>query len=182
MTIENLLSDFYKKNGIPRQGGIHEDRFQIKAFGINLRLPNPKLRKKVIHLHDIEHILNNCDTSWKGEAFIAGCELATGIWKHFPICLFTYWTVGYSLWIHPKAVFQGFKKGRNHKGVFDLKINKNTLMKMKFEDVSTIIQKEQKTQMGVLQWVYFLLWMLISEIFFLFPFLLLLFGVWSVIK
>jgi hypothetical protein len=53
---------------------------------------------------------------------------------------------------------------------------------MKFEDVSTIIQKEQKTQMGVLQWVYFLLWMLISEIFFLFPFLLLLFGVWSVIK
>ena len=43
----------------------------MKVFGINLRLPNPQFRKDVIHIHDIQHILNNCDITWKGEGFIA---------------------------------------------------------------------------------------------------------------
>jgi len=72
MTLSKLLAEFYVANGIPENGGIEEDTFQLKVFFINLTLPNPKFRKELTHIHDIQHVLNNCDTSWKGEGFISG--------------------------------------------------------------------------------------------------------------
>ena len=71
MTLNKLLSEFYKKNGMPPDGGINKNTFGLKVLGINLKLPNPKFRKDVTHIHDIHHILNKCNTSWKGETFIA---------------------------------------------------------------------------------------------------------------
>ena len=100
--IRKLLSEFFTKNGIPVDGGINEDTFKIKVLGIHLNLSNPKFRKDVTHIHDIHQILNNCDTSWKGESFIAGWEISTGFYKYFPICILNLWAMGYSIWIHQK--------------------------------------------------------------------------------
>lgn len=176
MTIDKLLIEFYKENGIPEGGGIYKDTFEIKVLGINLKLPNPKFRKDVIHIHDIQHLLNKCDTSWKGEAFIAGWEISTGLWKNFPICFFSLWAMGYSFWLHPKAIFNGFKKGLNDIGIIDLKISKSDFMKIEFEELVKITQKEKTTEMGVLQWSQFVFWVLISQIIFLFPLLIAIVG------
>ena len=183
MTIEKLLAEFYKENGLTENGGIDKDTFEIKVFGINLKLPNPKFRKDVIHIHDIQHILNKCDTSWRGESYIAGWEISTGFWKYFPIAIFSLWVMRYSLWLYPKAVYLGFKKGLNDVGIIDLKISKSDFMKMEFEKLIEISRKEKTTSMGVLQWVEFLLWILISQIVFLFPLLIVMSGIiWVVIK
>ena len=123
MTLEKLLINFYKENGIPEKGGIDKNTFELDFLGIQLELPNPQFRKDVIHIHDIQHLLNHCDTSWKDEGFIAGWEISTVLWKYFPICFFSLWDMGYSLWIYPKAVYLGFKKGLNDTGIIDLKIN-----------------------------------------------------------
>ena len=77
-TLGELVKEFYLKNKIPKNGGINDNTFQVKFFSINLSFPNPKFRKDLIHIHDIEHILNDCDTSWKGEGFIVGWEIGTG--------------------------------------------------------------------------------------------------------
>jgi hypothetical protein len=77
----------------------------MKVFFLYLTLPNPKFRKELTHIHDIQYVLNNCDTSWKGEGFISGWEIGTGFWKHFAINLFILWAFGYSLWLYPKSVF-----------------------------------------------------------------------------
>jgi len=63
MTLDKLLAEFYKKNGIPSDGGISKNNFGIKVLGVHLKLPNPKFRKDVTHIHDIHHILNKCNTS-----------------------------------------------------------------------------------------------------------------------
>ena len=83
MKLDKVLNDFYLKNGLPENGGIAKDTFQINLGFINIPFPNPKFRKDLTHVHDIEHVLNNCDTSWKGEGFIAGWEVGTGFWKQF---------------------------------------------------------------------------------------------------
>lgn len=129
MTLEKMLLQFYKENGIPDNGGEDDDRFSLVVFGINVILPNFKFRKEIIHIHDIQHILNNCDTTWKGEAFIAGWEVSTGLWKRFPINILVFWTMGYSLWSYPVSVLKGFKRGLNHKGIIDLGISKSDFMK-----------------------------------------------------
>lgn len=177
MTLDKLLAEFYAENGIPENGGIDGDTFEMHALGMNLTLPNPKFRKEVTHIHDIQHILNQCDTSWKGEAFIAGWEISTGFWKYFPVCVFSFWAMGYSFWLHPKAVFSGFRKGLNDVGVIDLNISKADFMKMEFEQLLKITRKEETTQMGAFQWMQFLFWVVISQVVFLFPLLLMIAGV-----
>lgn len=182
MTIEKLLAEFYKENGLTENGGIDKDTFEIKVFRINLKLPNPKFRKNVIHIHDIQHLLNKCDTSWKGEAFIAGWEISTGFWKNFPICIFSLWAMGYSFWLHPKAVYQGFKKGLNDVGIIDLKISKSDFMKMEFDKLVQITRKVKTTEFGILQWFDFFFWILISQMVFLFPLLIAIIGIIWLVK
>ena len=177
MTLEKLLAAFYEENGIPENGGFDKDTFEMKVLGVHLTLPNPKFRKEVIHIHDIQHLLNKCDTSWKGESFIAGWEISTGIWKYFPICIFSLWAMGYSLWIYPKSVFKGFKKGLNNTGIIDLKITKSEFMKMEYDQLVQIAKKERNTEMKILQWIQFMFWSLISQVIFLFPLLFIIFGV-----
>ena len=72
VTLEKLLINFYKENGIPEKGGVDKNTFEMDILGIQLNLPNPQFRKDVIHIRDIQQLLNGCDTSWKGEGFIAG--------------------------------------------------------------------------------------------------------------
>jgi hypothetical protein len=139
------------------------------VFGLKLNLPNPKFRREALHIHDIQHILNNCNTSWKGEGFIAGWEISTGIWKHFQLGFLSLWAMGYSLWIYPKSVLNGFKKGLNEIGIIDLKISKSNFMKMEYSELIIITKKEKTTEMNVIQWTKFLLWIITSQIIFLFP-------------
>jgi hypothetical protein len=139
------------------------------VFGLKLNLPNPKFRREALHIHDIQHILNNCNTSWKGEGFIAGWEISTGIWKHFQLGFLSLWAMGYSLWIYPKSVLNGFKKGLNEIGIIDLKISRSNFMKMEYSELIRITKKEKTTEMNVIQWTKFLFWIITSQIIFLFP-------------
>lgn len=172
MILEKLLNEFYVNNGIPKNGGIEDNTFQMKVFMINLTLPNPKFRKEVTHIHDIQHVLNDCDTSWKGEGFISGWEIGTGFWKNFPINIFIFWAFGYSLWLHPKSVFEGFKKGLNSVGIIDLGFSKSEFMKMEFDQLVKITTKNKTTEIGIWQGVQFLCWAVVGQIVLLFPFVL----------
>jgi hypothetical protein len=152
------------------------------VFGLKLNLPNPKFRREALHIHDIQHILNNCNTSWKGEGFIAGWEISTGIWKHFQLGFLSLWAMGYSLWIYPKSVLNGFKKGLNEIGIIDLKISKSNFMKMEYSELIIITKKEKTTEMNVIQWTKFLLWIITSQIIFLFPLIAIGFGLTIIMK
>lgn len=172
MTLENLLNEFYERNGIPKDGGVDNKTFEFKVFGIKLQLPNPKFRRDALHIHDIQHLLNNCDTSWRGEGFISGWEISTGMGKYFPLGVLSLWAMGYSLWLYPKAVFRGFKKGLNDIGIIELKFSKPEFMAMSFEELKKVTKKQRYTEMGVLQWFEFLFWSLLSQIVLFFPLIL----------
>ena len=172
MKLEKLLNEFYLNNGVPENGGIAYDTFNVKVWSINIPFPNPKFRKDVVHIHDIEHILNNCDTSSKGEAFIAGWEIGTRFYKYFPINIIIILAFGYFLWLHPKTVFKGFKKGMNTIGIIDLGLTKSELMKMEFNQLVEITKKGQHTKMGISQLAEFIFCIFTSQIIILFPFIL----------
>ena len=170
MTVSQALQKFYKENNFNNDGGLSEGYFELKFNLFTLKLPNTQFRKDVIHIHDIQHILYHCDTSWKGEAFIAGWEISTGIWKHIPIGFFSLWAMGFTLLIYPKEVFKGYKAGLNTIGIIDLKIAKEALLKMSVSDLKERIKKDQ---IQPLNWFQFLFWIFTSAFIFLFPFLVL---------
>ena len=150
ITVEKLLAKFYKQNGIPADGGVNKDTFEIKVLGIYLKLPNPKFRKDVTHIHDIHHILKKKNTTCSGEAFIAGWEISTGFYKYFPICILSLWVMGYSIWLNPKDILKGFRKGLNDVGVIDLKISKSKLMKIEYNQLINMTTKEKTAEMGAI--------------------------------
>ncbi len=173
MTVAQALEQFYTKNELPKNGGINENTFQLKFRFFSLTLPNSQLRKDLIHIHDIQHILYNCDTSWKGESFISGWEVATGLWKQIPVGLMSLWAMGFGLLNYPKEIFNGYKAGLQCHGIVDLQLTKDELLQLSIKELEEKIYKEKPIKMNTFQWVIFSLWVLISELIFFFPLVLL---------
>lgn len=169
MTLGKHLEEFYKENNIPMDGGCNDTSFNFKVFGIKLKLPNPKFRRDAIHIHDLQHVLNHCDTSWKGESFISGWEISTGMWKHFPLGLFSLWAMGYGIWLYPKAIYLGYKKGLSEKGIIDLNIPKQQLLEMEFDELVSRMKKDKVNSFKALQNSVFIVWVIISQIVLLAP-------------
>ncbi len=172
MTIAKALQQFYIDNNFAKDGGESEDTFELKFKFFTLKLPNSQFRKDVIHIHDIQHILYNCDTTWKGESFIAGWEIATGLWKHMPIGFMSLWAMGFSLLNYPKEILKGYKIGLQCKGIIDLKMSKNELLNLSIDELKEKITKKKPIKMSLFQWAIFVFWVVISELIFLAPLLL----------
>lgn len=181
MNLEQALDEFYAQNNIPLKGGIDQDTFQLKFGWFKLTLPNPQYRKDILYIHDLQHVLNNCDTSWKGEGFIAGWEIATGLVKRFPIGLYSLGAVGYSVWMYPKTVFQGYRKGRNEIGIIDLGLSKQELLQLDLNELIAKTKKGAPTTMGLPQWLSFVAWVFISQLFFLGPLATLVLLIWMLL-
>lgn len=170
MSISESLQEFYKDNNFPDDGGESKDFFELKFRFFTLKLPNSKFRKNAIHIHDIQHLIYNCNTSWKGEAFIAGWEIGTKMWKHFPIGFMSLWAMGFSILNYPKKVLKGYKEGINSIGIIDLEMDKKMLLSLSISELKELIKKESKRD---LNWFKFLFWLLVSEVVFFFPLILL---------
>ena len=54
-------------------------------------------------------------------------------------------------------------------GIIDLKIKETDFMKMEFDDLVQITQKNYHTPMGFFQWIQFLFWCFHSQLLFLSP-------------
>ena len=176
MKLNNLLNQFNLNNGLPVNGGVAKNTFNFKLGIFNIPVPNPKFRKDVVHIHDVEHILNNCDTSHKGEAFIAGWEVGTRFYIYFQINIFIFLAFGYYLLMYPKTVFKGFKKGLNNIGIIDLGLNKSELMELDFNQLMKITKKKYHTKIGFPQLSEFIFCIIISQILLFSPIILLIVG------
>ena len=172
MILQHHLEEFYNQNGIPKDGGSNDNTFEFKIIGLTLTLPNPAFRKRATHLNDIEHVLFECDTSWKGEAFIAGWEISTGMFKHLPLGFLSLWAMGYSLWIHPKAVYNGFNIGQSCKGVIELGLRKKELLESDIKTIKSRVLFVKTKRNNVISAILFLFWIFLSQLFFISPLML----------
>ena len=168
MTIAHSLHQFYIKNNFKPDGGENDTFFEIKFKLFSLKLPNFSFRKKVIYIHDIQHILYKQDTSWKGEAFIAGWEIGTNMWKHFPVGILSLWAMGFSLLNYPKKVLKGYKIGLENKNILDINLKKEIILGKTIEELRALIKKKKPKLFH--QFVY-VFWSFISLFVFLFPLL-----------
>ena len=135
MLIREALGQFYKQHNIPDEGGVEMSSFTVPLGWFSLRLPNPQWRRDKLHIHDIEHILNAQDTSWRGEVFIASWEIATGFWRYFPVCIFPLWAIGLGWWILPASVVRGFRRGLTDTGIAAQKLTKTQLYALTVDEL-----------------------------------------------
>lgn len=174
MTLREQLDLFYQKYNIPPEGGIDDKTFEVPLPFFTLTLPNFSWRKRMLYVHDLEHILNEQDTTWQGEIFIASWEISTGFLKNFPILLFPIWTMGWGLWMHPKSVFRGFRKGHTDKGIARLDIEKAKLLEINLSQLQQLTLNKRTNRSRLFYFLKMLGWSLLSQLIFLLPALLIL--------
>ena len=82
MTIEQALNQHFIETGINGEGCTRKDWYAGNTIYLQVgsrRVPFPILRRAgPIILHDIHHMLTGYPPSWKGEAEVAGWEIASG--------------------------------------------------------------------------------------------------------
>jgi uncharacterized membrane protein len=174
MTLGEHLDEFYRKYNIPANGGVDDKTFEIPFPYFTLTLPNFSWRKRALYVHDLEHILNEQDTSWSGEMFIASWEISTGFWKNLPVIIFPIWTMGWGLWKHPTSVLRGFRAGNSQRGIANLEIEKDKLLNMDLDHLRMLMHKCRGSAFPFLCNIRLICWVLISQLVFLFPLLILL--------
>ena len=86
------------------------------------------------------------------------------------VCLPIFLAFGYFLFLPPKTVFNGFKKGLNNVGIIDLGLKRSELMQMEFNQLLKVTQKEYHTKVGISQLSEFMFCLIISQIFLFSPF------------
>ena len=171
MNLNDHLNQFYLKYNIPANGGVNDKTFEVPLPYFNLILPNYSWRKKMLHIHDLEHILNDQDTTWNGEMFIASWEISTGFWKNFPVCIFPLWTMGWGLWKHPSTVLKGFRRGQSDQGIAGLNFSQQSLLAMNLPKLQSLTQNQHLHHSGLFSNFKLVCWSLISQIVFLSPLL-----------
>lgn len=169
MTLREHLDHFYHKYNIPANGGVEFSTFKVPLPFFTLTLPNLSWRKKMLYIHDLEHILNEQDTSWKGEMFIASWEISTGFWKHFPIIIFPLWTMGWGFWKHPSAVLNGFQKGNSDHGIANLNVPQHKLLEMNLMQLQALTLHQRQNHSHFYFYSKFATWALASQIVFWSP-------------
>ena len=172
MTLGEELDQFYEKYNIPKNGGLNDESFEIPFPHFTLKLPNFSWRKKMLYIHDLEHILNKQDTTWRGEMYIASWEIATGFWSNFPIIIFPLWTMGWGIWKHPKAIMDGFNNGCKSIGIANLGLTKEQLLALNLAQLKKYTQHNSVIYSRLFCGIKFFCWIIVSQIAFLFPLVL----------
>ena len=169
MKLSEHLDDFYKQYNIPAEGGVNDKTFEVPLPLLTLTLPNFPWRKRMLYIHDLEHILNQQDTSWNGEIFIASWEIATGYYRNFPIILFPLWTMGWGFWKHPRAVFNGFRKGYSDKGIARLNLTQEMLMEMELPQLELLTLNRRADRSRLVFSLKLAGWLFLSQLVFFSP-------------
>ncbi len=176
MTLREELDKFYATYHLPENGGVDDKTFGVPLPFFHLTLPNFNWRRKRLYIHDLEHILNKQDTTWRGEMFIASWEIATGFWKYFPLCIFPLWTMGFGLWKHPASVYKGFSKGSHDTGIAALDISRENLLSLNVEKLHELT-KNKRNGSKLLMNLRLLSWSIVATVVFLSPVIVLLSGI-----
>ena len=169
MTLSEHLDEFYKKYNIPANGGVNDKTFEVPFPHFTLTLPNFSWRKKMLYVHDLEHILNEQDTTWSGEMYIASWEISTGFWKNLPVIIFPLWTMGWGLWKHPKSVLRGFRAGSSQRGIANLDLEKDKLLSLDLDQLRRLSHDDLRSQSPFIFYTRLIIWVLISQFMFLLP-------------
>ncbi|MDZ7897260.1 MAG: hypothetical protein U5N85_04425 [Arcicella sp.] len=135
-TLAQQLDFFYEKHGYGEEGGINNDWIWLKFRYFSLPIPNLKGRRENVWRHDMLHILLDYDTSWRGEAKVAGWVMGSGGWGNFYVAwLFALSMFSVGMIFFPLATFQGFVRGRHSRSPYLLGIQKSTLFQGSINDL-----------------------------------------------
>ncbi|HEY6253371.1 MAG TPA: hypothetical protein VI685_25725, partial [Candidatus Angelobacter sp.] len=88
--------------------------FTIGLWGLQMKFPNTRSRKRVVPFHDLHHVLTGYKTNWAGEAEIGAWELRAGC-NAFIAYFLNASGVFIGVLIAPARVWRAFRKAKGQR-------------------------------------------------------------------
>lgn len=177
LTTGEAINDFYDKHDFGEDGGVNEKYAWIKFGFISIPIPNAESRKKSIYLHDVSHIVTGYDTTWKGESAVSAWEVASGGWRKLYLpWLLTLWAMGLGVVFYPKNVLKSFIKGLTMDNALTCGLTKAEIYKLPILELQQILGNKPKKNKNPY------LWMIISFLTFLIPFVIGILIIFTIVK
>ena len=119
LTVREALQLFYIENGFSEEDA-SKNYYRLTIGPFVGYVFNPESRKRVVHHHDLEHILYEIDTTLEGEAELSAVTMITQGKK--PLVNYVFGGLGVltGMLINRRRTLRGFLKGRKRRSVFTL--------------------------------------------------------------
>lgn len=164
-TVGQAIQEFYNENDFGEDGGVNEKYAWIKFGFFSLPIPNFESRKNNVYLHDVNHIITENNTTWKGESAVSAWEVASGGWNNLVIpWLLTLWAMGLGVVFYTKSTLDSFKKGLTMKNALTSGLSKNKIYGMTTTELQKKVSNHPESKISTA------LWLGISLLVFLTPF------------
>ncbi len=142
--IKHHLAAFYGENpDFGEDGGIHDKWAWLDFKFFRIPFPNPKSRSEILYLHDINHLVNQYDTSWQGEASVSAWEVSSGLGRFVTGWFFALLGMGIGLFFYPKKVYTAFLRGQITLSIFSMDIPKAEIMEMTLKELKVKTRHHQ---------------------------------------
>ena len=176
-TVRQSIQEFYNRHDFGEEGGVNEKYAWIKFGFFSIPLPNVAGRSQNIYLHDVSHIVTGNDTTWKGESAVSAWEVASGGWdKLYVPWLLTLWAMGLGVLFYPTTTLKSFKKGLTMRNALTCGLTKAEIFNYSVPGLQKFLSDKPSNDKNPI------LWMMISFMVFLTPFVFGLLGLWTIIK
>jgi hypothetical protein len=176
-TVGQSIQDFYNQHDFGKDGGINEKYVWLKFGFFSIPIPNFESRRNNVYLHDVSHIITGYDTTWKGESAVSAWEVASGGWHKLYIpWILTLWAMGLGVVFYSKSTYDSFQKGLTMRNALTSGLTKNEINSLTVTELQKIVSKQPKNDKNPI------LWVTISFIVFITPFIVGLLSIWTILK
>ncbi len=139
LTVYEALSLFYHDNGFDPKEAQH-NFYRIQLGTVVIYVANPEVRKRVLHMHDLQHILYEVDTTLSGEAEISAIALASRGRKPWVEYLYGLPGIGMGFLVAPGRVLRGLWHGARHPSIYTLKLPADAIWQMSLGEIRDLLK------------------------------------------
>jgi hypothetical protein len=172
--VQSALEEYFENHHLGKDGGLTKKWAKIKVGPFYFPIPNTKARQKALVFHDIHHIVTGYDGNWKGEVSISAWEIASGCGEYYAAWLLDIWGMAVGLFIYPKAVYNGFIRGKRSLNLYHETFSREAAAQMQIGDLrkKLLLEENSKRKLTAKEFFSFISWAFIALASFIVPFVL----------
>jgi len=111
-TVGTALRDYFRREGLPEDGGIDLPWVHLRVGKVPLAFPNIPARRAAVRYHDVHHLLTGYRTDWAGEAEIGAWEIGGGLGRYWVGWLLDAGAMALGAVAWPRRTLRAFVRGR----------------------------------------------------------------------
>jgi hypothetical protein len=111
-TVGTALRDYFRREGLPDDGGVDLPWVHLRVGPVPLAFPNIPARRAAVRYHDVHHLLTGYRTDWRGEAEIGAWEIGGGLSRYWVGWLLDAGAMALGAVAWPRRTLRAFVRGR----------------------------------------------------------------------